>query len=113
MSMLIGGKGNLRVVKDTTDQKKLYAVIGKNIREARKAANMVQADVAKLLGVTTQQVQKYETGKSSMYVHTLLDLSQIFNLSLEQLITESVQTDIKMGKQKFVRDGFVDIAIEE
>ena len=105
--MFIQGSGIYELITKT-DQKALYVIIGKNIRNKRKESSLTQSDIAKQLQVTTQQVQKYETGKSAMYVHTLIDLSKIFNTSIESLVHEEIQTEMKVGKYKFVRDGFVD-----
>lgn len=37
---------------------------GNNLREARKAADLTQAELAELLGTTQQAIAKWETGKS-------------------------------------------------
>jgi len=46
--------------------------IGRRLKEVREAEGMTQKDVAKLLGVSFQQVQKYENGKNRMSVSSLV-----------------------------------------
>lgn len=48
-------------MKRTTDQDRYF---GERIREARLDADMTQHDLADLLGISYQQVQKYERGKN-------------------------------------------------
>lgn len=95
----------LREVVSKTDQREIYNILGKNVRKKRKEMGMTQTDVGNQLGVTTQQVQKYESGKSAMYVHTLLDLSRILSLTLEDLVSEPVKVEeIIASKKRYFRD---------
>lgn len=49
--------------------------IGKRIRHRRKALNLSQSRIAAFLGVTYQQIQKYETGRSRISAATLYRLA--------------------------------------
>jgi antitoxin HicB len=54
------------------------------IRQRRLEAELSQSQLAKLLKVTTQQVQKLETpGKSNPTIRTLNKISDVLNASLE------------------------------
>lgn len=55
-------------------------LIGRRIREARLAARYSQADLAKTLGVSHQQVQKYEAGIDRVSVARLLDVCETLNI---------------------------------
>lgn len=55
-------------------------IIGRRIREARKAARYSQADLAKTLDVSHQQVQKYEAGIDRVSVARLLDVCETLNI---------------------------------
>lgn len=50
--------------------------IGSQIRARRKELNMTQGDVAKFVGCTAQQVQKYESGLSAMTIPILFRVCQ-------------------------------------
>lgn len=59
--------------------------IGKNIRERRKAEDLTLEDLADLLGVSYQQVQKYEKGRSKISGDKLVLLAHIFQCSIDDL----------------------------
>ncbi|RZJ42411.1 MAG: XRE family transcriptional regulator [Brevundimonas sp.] len=55
--------------------------IGKAIRDARSAVGWTQTDLARALGVTFQQVQKYEHGLNRVAVTTLLRILAVLNVT--------------------------------
>jgi len=57
--------------------------IGKNIRLLRKKKKMTQTDLAEALGVTFQQVQKYEKGINRIAASTLIDLEYALETSMD------------------------------
>ena len=56
------------------------AYIGHMIKSYRKAANMTQQQVAFLLDVTFQQIQKYEKGTNRLSAERLWDISKALNV---------------------------------
>ncbi|MGB4108004.1 MAG: helix-turn-helix transcriptional regulator [Alphaproteobacteria bacterium] len=54
------------------------AVIGRNLRRLREGADLTQKDLARLLGISFQQVQKYERGENRLPVDRLFALRKIF-----------------------------------
>ncbi len=54
--------------------------VGLKLREARTLKNLTQRDLGKLVGVTFQQIQKYENGKNRMGASRLWHISQILEL---------------------------------
>lgn len=50
--------------------------VGERIREGRIAAKMTQEDLGKALGVTFQQVQKYEKGKNRVAVTRIQQIAE-------------------------------------
>ncbi len=74
---------------------KLSAVdarIGKRWRVLRRSRGMSQADLGSALGVSYQQIQKYETGRSSMRVATLLQCAQLFGVPPASLYERNPRT---------------------
>ena len=57
--------------------------IGKKLRFLRKKYNLTQNNLADLLGVTYQQVQKYESGKNRILASKLFYLSEILKIPME------------------------------
>ncbi|MFS2153925.1 MULTISPECIES: helix-turn-helix domain-containing protein [unclassified Rhizobium] len=54
--------------------------LGKRLRSARKAQGLSQTHVAKFLGVSFQQVGKYESGQNTMSVPVFLRVCKALNL---------------------------------
>lgn len=60
--------------------------IGSKIKTLRLSKSMTQEQLAKALHVSAQAVSKWENGKSYPDIHSLLLLSALFDVSLDQLI---------------------------
>lgn len=56
--------------------------VGSRVREARKIFNLSQEGLAEALGITFQQVQKYEKGQNRIGASRLWDLAQVFGVSV-------------------------------
>ncbi len=54
--------------------------VGLKLREARILKNWTQSDLGKLVGLTFQQIQKYENGANRIAASRLWHLSQILEL---------------------------------
>ena len=52
------------------------------LKRLRLWRGMTQAELAKALGVSFQQVQKYETGRNRVSISTLMRLSEVLNVSM-------------------------------
>ena len=59
------------------------AIIGLNLRSLRKRAGLSQKQVAAILGVTFQQVQKYEQGQNRLPVEKLHLFKNYLGVSYE------------------------------
>lgn len=55
-------------------------IIGRNMRRIRREAGQSQKQVARILGVTYQQVQKYETGRNRLPADKLYRLKQYYGV---------------------------------
>ena len=62
--------------------------IGAKLREFRKASGMSQMKLADKVGVSYQQIQKYEKGMSKLSVPRLIQLADIFRLPIMAFIDE-------------------------
>lgn len=58
-------------------------IIGKNLRDIREGRSITQQTLAVALGVTLQQVQKYESGRSGFSAARLFVLSRILHSTYE------------------------------
>lgn len=66
--------------------------IGSKIKTLRLSKSMTQEQLAKALHVSAQAVSKWENGKSYPDIHSLLLLSALFDVSLDQLIKGALET---------------------
>ena len=61
-------------------------ILGRTIRALRLRAGLSQKDIAWQLGISYQQVQKYENGNSRISVSYLAQLRRIYGVSYEILL---------------------------
>lgn len=66
--------------------------IGSKIKTLRLSKSMTQEQLAKALHVSAQAVSKWENGKSYPDIRSLLLLSALFDVSLDQLIKGDLET---------------------
>lgn len=68
--------------------KEFSKYLGHRLKYFRILNKYSQARIAQALGVTFQQIQKYESGANSIPLEKFILLTKIFNLSLEELLGE-------------------------
>jgi transcriptional regulator with XRE-family HTH domain len=69
------------------------ATIGGRVRDLREKRRMTQAELASRIGVTFQQVQKYEKGTNRMAATRLLRIAQALDVSAASLIGAAASDD--------------------
>ena len=75
---------------------------GKNLQILRKMTNMTQEELAEKMSVSRQTISKWELGSILPEVEKLVDLSKMFNCSIDQLLKDNmdfsneVYSDIKL-----------------
>jgi len=80
-------------------------LIGQRIKELRKLKGLTQKDLANALGVSFQQIQKYEKGIDRISFQRAYDLSQYMKVEIEsflQLFEESNSAGLSDNKQKYL-----------
>ena len=63
---------------------------GKNLRYLRCLNNMTQIDLAKKLSITRQSISNYERGQRFCGLNTLVDISELFNVSIDDLLKKKL-----------------------
>ena len=71
---------------------RLDVAMGQRIRERRRALGMSQGDLARALGITFQQVQKYERGANRVSFSRLMQVVDALNCHLTDL-TDGLDPD--------------------
>ncbi|MBX4173457.1 helix-turn-helix transcriptional regulator [Weissella viridescens] len=79
---------------------------GEAIRKYRESNNLTQAELAEKLHVTRQTLSRWENGRSYPNLDTLVEISQLLDLSLDYLLTgkdnvlvESISGDVRSKKK--------------
>lgn len=78
--------------------------IGAKIRLKRKQRNMTLQQLGSFLGLTPQQIQKYEKGRQRITADMLWDLSKLFNVPVQffyEGFIESEETFLKEDETPF------------
>lgn len=70
------------------------------IKLARHAINMSQDDVAKALNIAARTYGNYEAGTSTLPIDVFLKLPAIFNVSIADLLPDSVVTAVDQRRSK-------------
>lgn len=74
--------------------------IGKQIQQRRTAAGISQEELAERLYITRQTLSNWETGKTYPDINSLLRLSDLFHVSLDEL----VKGDLKAMEEKIKQE---------
>lgn len=80
--------------------------IGAQIKKFRTGMNLSQEELAERLYVSRQTISNWETGKSYPDIHSLLLLSTLFQVSLDELVKgdiEMMEEEIKETEIKKLR----------
>ena len=85
--------------------------IGENIKLFRKKNKLTQKQLSELIGVSTITIQNYENGRRNPSIDTLQNISQVLNISLNELLSsyinehEGIINDI-LDYVNYFRDDF-------
>lgn len=88
--------------------------VGKRLRQRRTFLGMTQEQLGKALGITFQQVQKYERGTNRVGASRLYDISQVLDVA-PQFFFDEMDDDTSQaggfgekGQAPFASDGIMD-----
>ena len=82
------------------DDEKIKGQIGANIAERRKAAGMTQAGLAEKLNYSDKAVSKWERGESVPDVLTMMQLAQLFGVTVNDLLRDPAKANIPAAPDK-------------
>ncbi len=72
----------------TGDQVNVDRIVGTNIRDLRIGRSLSQDGLAKLLGISVQQMRKYETGLNRVTSSRMWDLAQALQVTVGALFKD-------------------------
>ena len=73
---------------------------GEKLIRLRKIKGITQDELAAIIGVSRQAVYKWENGKSYPEVTKLLEIKNLFNVSIDNLLDESFEIELPKKKRK-------------
>ena len=68
---------------------KRYQINTQKLIDFRKARNLTQSDLAKIVGVTTGQICHYETGLSKLGIRMLIKIGKALGFAIQELIIKN------------------------
>ena len=81
------------------DEIEFNTIVGKNIRHLRKEKRLTQKEVGDAIGVSFQQIQKYEKGLNGLHSYSLYKVAhKVFNLNMDVLVDPQLITKHKSFK---------------
>lgn len=77
--------------------------IGAMIRETRRNLVITREELSDYLGVTHQQVSKYERGDDSLRPIRLWDVSQMLGIAMEDFFSDEIVKPISKNRKKVMQ----------
>jgi DNA-binding XRE family transcriptional regulator len=82
------GKGDLMTTAPRTTQIGIDEQIGRRIRDRRRVSGLAQHELAKALGVSHQQLQKYEAGKNRISASRLWRCAEVLDTPISDFFAD-------------------------
>ena len=90
-----------------------YKLVGQRLRAIRKKRGLTQERLAELAGISPQHCSGIETGAAKVSLPTLVNLSNVLNVSMDELLFDSVSAASKPGLMKEVEAVVADASDNE
>ena len=96
---------------NTLNQDALKSIIAANIADLRKKNSMTQQELAARLNYTDKAISKWERGESIPDVITLVQLSELFGVTVDDLLRDPNEPTKPAGKVEAVMEKAVEKAL--
>lgn len=87
--------------------------IGKKVAYHRQIKGMSQTELGAFLGVTFQQIQKYESGKNKVSTEALVRMCQIFKVDIHDFINQNESARVISKSDGEFIDHFLDLSSKQ
>ena len=77
----------------TPEENRVNKIVGLNIRDLRIKHKWTQTQLAEKLGVTFQQIGKYEKGKNGLNATRLLEISKQFDVPYHVILPNNIHEE--------------------
>ena len=87
--------------------------IGRFLKELRKEMGITQEEVAEKLDVSSRTISRWETGANMPDISLLVNIAEIFNVSIPEIINGERKSEIMEKETKKVAEAMSDYATAE
>ena len=84
------GKRSYKSYTKTPEENRVNKIVGLNIRDQRVKRKWTQTQLAEKLGITFQQIGKYEKGQNGLSAIRLLEISKQFDVSYNVILPDNI-----------------------
>ena len=89
--------------RKSEDEINFNTIVGKNIKYLRKQRKITQTELGCVLGISFQQIQKYEKGTNGLHSRNLNKMAhKAFNISMDVLVDPQMIMKHKGFKEEAV-----------
>ena len=81
--------------------KETKIVFAEQLKKARKEKKIKQTELAKILGISTRAVSFYETNSAIPPLPVMIKISEIFDLTIDELVTGDDQKAVFRDKKLY------------
>lgn len=81
----------------------MITLLPKTLKTIRKINNFSQKRLGELIGVTAQQIQKYESGKNTPPIDKLYKIAKVFNIGIADLL--KTEEDFGDNSVSYIKKG--------
>lgn len=67
-------------------ERRARRTVARRLRKCRRARKITQTTLAEHVGVTYQQIQKYETGRDRLSIERLMLIAKVLDVPVERLL---------------------------
>lgn len=78
------------------NEREISLFIGQQIMRRRKSSGLSGKALAELLGLSQQQISRYEQGITNIRASTLLQLSFLFNVDVKSFFIDCIENNNRM-----------------
>lgn len=84
-------------------------LFNEKIKKIRKESNLTQEELSEKLNVSRQAITKWETGEGIPDIENLKQISNLFNISIDELVKEDLDTNVNVKKRfNFIKEIEID-----
>ena len=89
-------KQSYKSYEKTSEENRVNKIVGLNIRDQRRKRKWTQTQLAEKLGITFQQIGKYEKGQNGLSAIRLLQISKQFDVPNHVILPDNIDEETEI-----------------